>query len=211
MARRKKEDPIVHQNRIANEAELLFSEKGIDHTSMDEVARSAGYSKATLYVYFKNKEEIVSFLVLRSMNKLKYALLEAVNASKDSKAQFKAICNALVNYQEEYPEYFDMTLKYIDIDTDDKENSFDYQTYQVGEEINACLSKYLEDGEKKKEICLKESRFVTIFHMWGMISGLIKIASEKKEYIEMAGKIKKSEFLESGFETIYRIIENSEK
>lgn len=207
MARRIKENPITHQNRIANEAELLFSKKGIDNTSMDEIAKAAGYSKATLYVYFKNKEEIVSFLVLKSMSKLKNALLEAVDISKDSKAQFKDICNALVNYEEAYPEYFDMTLKYINVDTDNQENSFDYQTYAVGEEIISCLSQYLEAGEKKKEIRHEENYFVTIFQIWGMISGIIKIASEKEEYIGMVGKISKTEFLEKGFEKIYTIIE----
>ena len=40
MARRIKEDPTVHQNRIAQKAEELFSRKGIDNTSMDEQKNS---------------------------------------------------------------------------------------------------------------------------------------------------------------------------
>ena len=34
---------------------MLFMEKGIAATSMDDIAKAAGYSKATLYVYFENK------------------------------------------------------------------------------------------------------------------------------------------------------------
>ena len=207
MARRIKEEPIVHQNRIADEAEKLFSKKGIESTSMDEIAKMAGYSKATLYVYFRNKEEIVSFLALKSMSKLKNAIMEAIETSKNSKAKFIAVCRALANYQNEYPEYFDMSLKYITIDMDDEENSFYHQAYEVGEEINAAIVSYLKDGEKSKEIHMEGSEFVTIFHMWAMISGLIKLASEKKEYIEMAGKISKEKFLEEGFEKIFKIIE----
>ena len=55
MARRIKEERIVHQNRIAEQAGILFSQRGINNTSMDDIAKNAGYSKATLYVYFKNK------------------------------------------------------------------------------------------------------------------------------------------------------------
>lgn len=51
-------------------ASALFMERGIAGTSMDDIAKAAGYSKATLYVYFENKEEIVGILVLNSMKKL---------------------------------------------------------------------------------------------------------------------------------------------
>lgn len=37
-------------------------EKGIAATSMDDIAKASGYSKATLYVYFENKEEIAVLL-----------------------------------------------------------------------------------------------------------------------------------------------------
>ena len=70
MGRRKKEPRSVHRENIASSASALFMEKGIAATSMDDIAKAAGYSKATLYVYFENKEEIISILVLESMKKL---------------------------------------------------------------------------------------------------------------------------------------------
>lgn len=53
MARRKKEPQSVHRKAIALVAQDLFLQKGIEHTSMDDIAKNSGYSKATLYVYFK--------------------------------------------------------------------------------------------------------------------------------------------------------------
>lgn len=206
MARRIKEERIVHQNRIAEKAGRLFSEKGISHTSMDEIAQSAGYSKATLYVYFKNKEEIVSFLALRSMSKLKDVLVDALDGEKHSKDAFLSMCMALVDYQKEYPDFFDRTLTYIRIDTNDEDHSLLNQTYRVGEEITRTIAKYLEAGIRKGEFRGCDNYFVTIFHIWGMISGLIKLAKEKEEYIQLAGKISKEQFLRDGFEKIYGII-----
>ena len=69
MGRRKKEPRSVHRENIVSAASALFMEKGIAATSMDDIAKAAGYSKATLYVYFENKEEIVGILVLNSMKK----------------------------------------------------------------------------------------------------------------------------------------------
>lgn len=44
---------------IAKASIDLFCEKGIQQTSIDEIAKSAKVAKGTVYLYFKNKEEIV--------------------------------------------------------------------------------------------------------------------------------------------------------
>ncbi len=44
---------------IALSAIKLFCDKGIQQTSIAEIAQSAGVAKGTIYLYFKNKEEIV--------------------------------------------------------------------------------------------------------------------------------------------------------
>ena len=46
------------RNAIVDAAIRLFSEKGFEQTSMDELARSAGVGKATIYGYFKTKNDI---------------------------------------------------------------------------------------------------------------------------------------------------------
>lgn len=43
---------------IVDAAVKLFTEKGFEQTSMDELARAAGVGKGTIYGYFKAKEEI---------------------------------------------------------------------------------------------------------------------------------------------------------
>ena len=44
-----------HRGSILAAAERLFAEKGTEKTTMDDIAREAEYSKATLYVYFQSK------------------------------------------------------------------------------------------------------------------------------------------------------------
>lgn len=43
---------------ILEKAQALFTKKGFTETSMSEIAKQLGGSKATLYNYFKSKEEI---------------------------------------------------------------------------------------------------------------------------------------------------------
>ena len=101
MARRIKEEPGVHRSRIAMAAGKLFEAKGIKTTTMDEIAKEAGYSKATLYVYFQNKEEIVGYLVLHSMIRLKEYLTSALESRKNINEKYLDICQAMVAYEEE--------------------------------------------------------------------------------------------------------------
>jgi len=48
---------------IIDGARRVFFDKGFDGASMDEVARAASVSKATIYVYFGSKEELFEALV----------------------------------------------------------------------------------------------------------------------------------------------------
>ena len=41
----------------------MFLARGFDAASMGDIARAAGVSKGTLYVYFKNKEELFTAIV----------------------------------------------------------------------------------------------------------------------------------------------------
>lgn len=43
-------------------AAVLFAERGLDSTKIDDVAAASGVPKATLYYYFSGKEEILAFL-----------------------------------------------------------------------------------------------------------------------------------------------------
>lgn len=207
MGRRKKEPKSTHRENIAFAAQTLFMEKGIAASSMDDIAKAAGYSKATLYVYFENKEEIVSILVLESMKKLCAYISLALEIRDTTRARYDQICSGLVHYQEEFPSYFSMALDHINIDFENR--MFlpeEKETYQVGEEINERLREFLKSGIEKGELRSDIKVMPTIFTFWGMMSGLIQMASNKEEYIARELKLTKREFLEYGFDTLYRSI-----
>src|SRR5215831_20969435 len=48
----------VKRRQIIEGARTAFLEQGFDAASMNDIARTAGVSKGTLYVYFQNKEQL---------------------------------------------------------------------------------------------------------------------------------------------------------
>lgn len=209
MGRRKKEPRSAHREKIAAAASVLFMEKGIAATSMDDIAKAAGYSKATLYVYFKNKEEITGILVLDSMKKLYSYISSALEQQETTRTKYDLICNGLVRYQEEFPFYFKMVLDKININFE----SQDYlpeekETYHIGEKINGKLKDFLTSGIEKGDLRDNLEIMPAIFNFWGMLSGIIQLAANKEEYIKNLMGLSKSQFLEYGFNMLYCSISN---
>ncbi len=167
MARRKKEPQNVHRKAISTVAEQLFMKKGIEHTSMNDIAKEAGYSKATLYVYFKNKEELLGVLVLESMQKLYDYIQMALEQSECTKERYRKICQALVKYQEEYPFYFKMVLETINIDF--KEYQYKVTNISFDEIDLASIKDGVYDGEydagyiyARVEVEIREGQIISI-------------------------------------------------
>ena len=53
------DDESAKRRQIIDGARAVFLAQGFDAASMNDIARAAGVSKGTLYVYFKHKEESV--------------------------------------------------------------------------------------------------------------------------------------------------------
>ena len=212
MGRRKKEPRSVHRENIVSAASTLFMERGTAATSMDDIAKAAGYSKATLYVYFENKDEIVGILVLNSMKKLYDYISSALIQHETTKARYDFICRGLVQYQEEFPFYFKMVLDKINIDFESKEYlPEERETYQIGEEINEKIKNFLLSGMEKGDLRNDLDIMPAIFNFWGMISGIIQLAANKEEYIKKSMGLSKIKFLEYGFSLVYHSIAIKEK
>lgn len=194
----------MHREKIVSAASVLFMEKGIAQTSMDDIAKAAGYSKATLYVYFENKEEIVGILVLNSMKKLDDSICAALMQHKTTKERYDGICRGLVQYQEEFPLYFKMVLDKINVDLE-REDVLpeEKETYQIGEEINEKIKHFLVSGIEQGDLREDLALMPVIFNFWGMLSGIIQLVANKEEYIEQSMGFSKKQFLEYGFSLIY--------
>jgi len=56
-------DDSAKRRQIVQGARSIFLAKGFDAASMSDIAREAGVSKGTLYVYFDNKEQLFEAIV----------------------------------------------------------------------------------------------------------------------------------------------------
>ena len=84
--------------KIAGAAAELFMEHGFGATSMDEIARHAGVSKATVYAHFNSKAELFAALI-RSASQVRLpSLFEVETAETDPRAALEEILRRLAEY-----------------------------------------------------------------------------------------------------------------
>jgi len=57
------DDDNAKRRQIVQGARAIFLQQGFDAASMNDIARAAGVSKGTLYVYFENKEQLFEAIV----------------------------------------------------------------------------------------------------------------------------------------------------
>ncbi len=62
-----------------NAAEALFTEKGFENTSIDDIVQRVGVAKGLFYYYFKSREELLANIVDRIQDDLEKVVFDAAN------------------------------------------------------------------------------------------------------------------------------------
>ncbi len=77
---RKEREKERRRQQIMVAAKRVFSEKGFAKTTMEDISKESELSTGTLYLYFKNKEELFASLSFRI---LQYLLIRLEHVSKE--------------------------------------------------------------------------------------------------------------------------------
>jgi TetR/AcrR family transcriptional regulator len=103
---RREREREERRNDITVAAEKLFFSKGYDDVSMNDIAKEAELSKATLYLYFDNKEALFFSIVLRGTIILNEIIKQEINKFEKGIEKLDAFLNAYCEFAQNYPNYF---------------------------------------------------------------------------------------------------------
>ena len=200
-----------HRENILQAAKQLFETKGITVTTVDDIAKAAGISKSTMYVYFKKKEEMIDEILFEQITLLKNLLQKCVKKEKDPKACYFSICKKLVEFQKQYPVYFPLLLGEIEVTEKAlREREALQKIYGVGEEINNTIANLLISGIKDGKIREEIQVIPTVWYLWSGISEIILFADNKQEYIRKRIGMKKQEYMDYAFALLFHSIQKNE-
>ena len=200
---RKEREKERRRQQIMVAAKRVFSDKGFNRSTMEDIAQEAELSPGTLYLYFKNKEELYASLSLRI---LQYLLIrvEHVNEEKDSSPEekLKALMDAMYDVYEFDPLII-ITLFHLQ-----SSETLRNLSPQLIEEIKELSSKSLSTIAQVFRDGVEQGAFIDRHPValadtfWSLFSGVVlwltskKIIDESKDYLKQT--------LDIAFDIFYR-------
>lgn len=187
-----------HRGSILAAAERLFAEKGTEKTTMDDIAREAEYSKATLYVYFQSKEEIVNAILLSGMLLLKKKIQEAVEGHGSWPEAYDAVCMSIIRFYEENPTAYDAAAGMLSPAAGEEASKGVADILRVNQEIDEILVSFLERGTREGVVRLRLPAMEIVLLFWAALAGIVRAAGCREGYIRSTVGLDRGAFLQHG-------------
>lgn len=85
------DQPSSKKKAIFQAAAAVFGQKGFDNASIDEIAKTAGVAKGTIFYYFENKEDLFSALIEEGINILSDEINRIIKLNTSIKEKLEEI------------------------------------------------------------------------------------------------------------------------
>ena len=105
---RRERERKMRKNQILDAARELLAENGIAGTSMNQIAERAELSVGTVYIHFKNKEDLYASLQEEGLDLLYDSITKAVEKGGTPLDKLRQIARAYLKFSEKEKNYFEI-------------------------------------------------------------------------------------------------------
>lgn len=176
---RRKRERRERKEQILEAARTVLFESDISTVSMSQVASAAELSVGTIYIYFKNKEELFARLQEEGLDILFKMVQKAMKASTEPKDQLRQIALAYLEFSRQHRKYFDLMNYFLtspEVTFPERLKSrVDEHGARILKLVENVLSKFAGKSESAKSI-LRRCSIV----YWSSLHGLIQFQKLQK-------------------------------
>lgn len=171
---RKEREKQMRRQQIMDAAKKVFASKGFGRATMENIAEEAEFSPATLYLYFKNKDELCASLNLRMLQDL-ITRMEDVRDRKglSPETRIMALEKAL------YEAYLTDPLNVINVLRFQSKERLRTLSPELSSQIRECTKQYIGAIADLFEKGVREGVFLDCHPVafaeiiWSVFSGLV--------------------------------------
>lgn len=140
---------------ILENAAMVFLEKGMFETSMEDIAGSSGVTRRTLYRYFETREELAHEVLLQMMEKWNRIICEKyARLTGSGIEQLERFLFSLINYMKDHRDFMRFTGEFDFYFKDDRSfrphddllKRFEGTLHLSEELIGTIINRGVEDG-----------------------------------------------------------------
>jgi TetR/AcrR family transcriptional regulator len=209
IAERRKREKEQRKTEIIDAAERLFFSRSYEEVTMDDIAREVELNKATIYLYFENKETLFATIVLRGIRILKEKYTECMEKQVPGIVKVALMGQAYYQFSQEYPDYLRL-IHFYGSERFSKENPY---TAEIGKGYGTCRSilrdairEGIDDGTIRADL----DPFLTSMYLMISFMGILSMENRWKLVIEAEG-FSYEQFASEFFRFITPAISSGEK
>lgn len=105
---RKEREKQARRRQIIDAARSLLFERGLQATSINQIAKRAELAVGTIYFYYASKEELFAELQEEGLNLLIETIQKAAATREDPKEQLRAMAMAYYDFSLDHKDYVDI-------------------------------------------------------------------------------------------------------
>ena len=206
---RRQREKEQRKTEIIDAAERLFFSRSYEDVSMEDIAREVELNKATIYLYFKNKETLFATIVLRGIQILKEKYTECMEKQVPGIVKVALMGQAYYQFSQEYPDYLRM-IHFYGSERFSKENPC---TAEIGKGYGTCrliLRDAIQEGIDDGTIRVDLDPFLTSMYLMISFMGILSMENKWKLVIGAEG-FSYEQFASGFFQFITPAISSGEK
>ena len=188
IAERRLEEKERRRAEILDATEAVAAVVGWDAMTMDQVARKARLSRALLYVYFKDKTDLLFGLCERALATLTHRFGEAVSRQKRGMDQLTGIGRAYIAFSQEFPVYFEVMARCELLSPEPSTDTNEGAAMLKGDACRGVMVEVIEAGIRDGSIRadVGDPKIVSTA-LWGFMHGVLQLASTKANHLAHDG------------------------
>jgi len=194
IAERKAREKEQRRATILSTAERLFAHNGYHTTTMDVVAEEVELSKATLYLYFKNKEDLFFSIIEEKIDNYMHEIKESLEKTKNLIDTIIEIVTHQLAFLQDNHHFFRLAIseqcKIEQSHASELHQRFISKQKQIITMIESGLSKHMGEGfghrfnPKSLALCIVGSINAHMMN-WLVTGGNYNVMRSKDDIIEI--------------------------
>ena len=207
ISRRRKRERERRTNEIIDVAEKIFSLKGFNKTTMDDIATELELTKPALYRYFKSKEDLYFAVVVRGADILDNMMIEAVESKKTGIEKIHATGVTFCKFYKKYPDYCTMMTHARSTFLECYEGKSFQELAKSDESHLKIMCNAIETGKKDLTIRKDIDTFMTAVYLVESTIAIMQLSEGIGEAMKAMGK-SNQDFIVHSLELMRHSLEN---
>lgn len=137
----------ARKKAILEGAAYLFAENDFHDVKMDDIASQIGISKGTLYLYYKNKDDLFLSIIKEGINRLQKILEQAISTDEDFVSVLKILVHDFLYFFEMHTPFFKILQSDLNKMSLESHREMHLAAEQVYIEFSELLEKLMRKGK----------------------------------------------------------------